>query len=440
MPLTRPFGHTLSAAALCIAAPLALAADDTPPLDPRIDGSRITESDPPPLPARVVQPLPPEHRLAPAGEAPLDEDLEMRARAALARARAALLARQDASGGWMTDVRTSPTDVDRASPVAVATTAMILRALAQHDPAAIETEPFARGLAFIRASRRDDGAFEGGALTNYVTSIVVSALSAIDGDRFADDIADAKSWLVTAQWDVGEGLDARQDWYGGAGYGGHGRPDLSNTQMMLEALYDAGVSPDEPAVQRALAFVSRAQNLRTTNNAKWAGTDGGFVYTPANGGESMASEAAGEGRRGETMPEGAPPALRSYGSMTYAGFKSLLYAGLAPDDIRVRAAYDWIRRHWTFDENPGMGQQGLYYYYHAMSRALRVAQQRRVTDIGGVERDWRAELVRALLERQRDDGAWRNDADRWLENHEPLATAYAMLAIEETMKRAGPVE
>ncbi|MCA9245444.1 MAG: hypothetical protein KDA32_15935, partial [Phycisphaerales bacterium] len=166
------------------------------------------------------------------------------------------------------------------------------------------------------------------------------------------------------------------------------------------------MSPDEPAFQRALAFVSRAQNLKATNGAEWAGDDGGFIYTPANGGESMASEYAGEGRHGEHRPETAPPGLRSYGSMTYAGFKSMLHAGLSADDVRVRAAFDWMRRHWTFDENPGLGEQGLYYYYHTVARALAVGQQTTITDLDGVAHNWREELIDALARRQQEDGSW----------------------------------
>jgi squalene-hopene/tetraprenyl-beta-curcumene cyclase len=120
--------------------------------------------------------------------------------------------------------------------------------------------------------------------------------------------------------------------------------------------------------------------------------------------------------------------------MTYAGFKSMLYAGLSPDDLRVRAAYDWIRRHFTFDENPGLGQQGLYYYYHAMSRALRVAQQHTITDVNGAAHNWREALIDALAERQRDDGSWVNEADRWMEGNPELVTAYALLALEEALK------
>jgi squalene-hopene/tetraprenyl-beta-curcumene cyclase len=120
--------------------------------------------------------------------------------------------------------------------------------------------------------------------------------------------------------------------------------------------------------------------------------------------------------------------------MTYAGFKSMLYAGLSPDDVRVRAAFDWIRKHWTFDENPGLGQQGLYYYYHTMSRALRIAQQDMITDVDDVAHNWREELIEAIASRQRDDGGWKNAADRWLEGEPVMATVYALLALEEALK------
>tara|TARA_B100000674_G_C37403726_1_gene717480 strand:- start:203 stop:601 length:399 start_codon:yes stop_codon:yes gene_type:complete len=124
--------------------------------------------------------------------------------------------------------------------------------------------------------------------------------------------------------------------------------------------------------------------------------------------------------------------------MTYAGFKSLIYAGLNENDPRVRAAYDWIRSHWTFQENPGLGQQGLYYYWLAMSRALRAAQQPIITDAEGNPHDWRRELADAILRRQRTDGSWMNPEDRWLEGEQEMATLYAILALEELLKPVTP--
>jgi squalene-hopene/tetraprenyl-beta-curcumene cyclase len=256
-------------------------------------------------------------------------------------------------------------------------------------------------------------------------------------------------WLVDNQWSQSQGISPNADWFGGSGYGTHGRPDLSNTQLMLDALHDAGVSTDDPAVQRALVFVQRTQNVKA-NDASWAqhGTsDGGFTYTAANGGESFASELAGEGRYGEKMP----PDTRALGSMTYAGFKSMLYAGLAPDDPRVTAAFDWIRSHWTFTENPGLGSQGLYYYLHAAARALSASGAISVTVTNSAEpagatdtskktqesttsHNWHNDLTDALLASQRADGSWVNSADRWQEGQPELVTLYAVLALEEVLK------
>ena len=40
--------------------------------------------------------------------------------------------------------------------------------------------------------------------------------------------------------------------------------------------------------------------------------------------------------------------------MTYAGLKSMMYAGLGKDDPRVKAAWGWIQKNYTVDENPGL--------------------------------------------------------------------------------------
>lgn len=421
------------------------------PLDPRIKAEKITESEPPPLPSEIHLPLAPSHRIASdeldIAMSPLHQQL---ARRALERGLAYLRRQQGPGGGWMESATAAPTtDPGKPAPVSVAITALALKALAQARADESAPDPaIDRGSMFLVSARGDGGTWDDSGMSCYVHSCVVSALAALNETRFADELREATRILTGLQWDQGEGLSPRQDWFGGAGYGSHGRPDLSNTQFMLDALHDAGISPDEPVVQRALAFVSRAQNFKSANPASWAqngANDGGFIYTPANGGESMASEAAGEGRYGELVPDPAHRSLRSYGSMTYAGFKSMVYAGLDRNDPRVRAAYDWIRRHFRFDENPGLGQQGLFYYYHAMARALRAAQQPIITPIAepgaasavtSAPRNWREALVDALVERQRDDGSWVNSADRWLEGQPALCTTYAVLALEEILKPA----
>jgi squalene-hopene/tetraprenyl-beta-curcumene cyclase len=446
---TIPVAVTLAVTAHVLAPPPPQGDDlyDAPAgdLDPRIDASKMTELGLPPLPERVVLPLPPDHRIAAdRSTVPIGPSHWRAAECALAAGADYLRSMQRPNGSWLEEAEAKPTADPNvpptASPVSVAVTAMAVKALVQADPAAVDSPAVRRAIGFIAESRQADGGYTDGSLANYVTATVVSALSGVDEFAFSDEIAGGVEWLPSNQWDQGEGLAADKDWFGGAGYGNRGRPDMSNTQMMLDALYDAGLSPDEPAFQRALAFTSRAQNLQATNDAAWAGNDGGFVYTPANNGESMASEVAGEGRWGEHMPPDSR-SLRSYGSMTYAGFKSMLYAGLSPDDIRVRAAFDWIRRHWTFEENPGLGLQGHYYYLHTMSRALRVAQQHVVDDVHGDAHNWREEIIDAIVDRQTPDGSWANEADRWMEGDPVLATTYALLALEEALKPAlAPVE
>ncbi|MCI0364261.1 MAG: terpene cyclase/mutase family protein [Phycisphaerales bacterium] len=411
--------------------------DPSAPLDQRIKVEKITEYEPPPLPDKLILPKAPQHRISTeAVQVPIDQEVWKQANEAIKRGLASLRSQQDASGVWMKQAAAAPTDQpDRPSPVSIAVTALALKAFVQADPNALDDPQVQKAVRAITQSQNPDGSFDNGTLANYVTSSVLSALASIEDKDHQDLVLLATKWLQVSQWDQTEGLNARQDWFGGAGYGNHGRPDLSNTQMMLDALYDAGLSPDEPTFQKALAFASRTQNLKQTNKAEWAGNDGGFVYTPANGGESFASEAAGEGRYGEIRPEGQPRSLRSYGSMTYAGFKSMAYAGLSPDDARVRAAFDWIRNHWTFDENPGLGQQGLYYYYHTMARALNAAGAHEITDTSGVKHNWREELIQALLKRQNTNGSWVNkEEERWMEDSEILVTVYSVLALEEALK------
>jgi squalene-hopene/tetraprenyl-beta-curcumene cyclase len=116
--------------------------------------------------------------------------------------------------------------------------------------------------------------------------------------------------------------------------------------------------------------------------------------------------------------------------MTYAGLKSMLYAGVGPDDQRVKAAFTWIRRHYDLDSNPGMGAAGLYYYYHTFAKALDAMQADTIEDESGAKHDWRRELLEELASRQQPDGSWINgETDRWLEGDANLVTAYATLAL-----------
>ena len=96
----------------------------------------------------------------------------------------------------------------------------------------------------------------------------------------------------------------------------------------------------------------------------------------------------------------------------------------------------YITQHYTLDENPGLGQQGLYYYYHTFAKTMSVLGEPKLTDAAGVAHDWRAELVAALAKRQQPEGSWVNPADRFMEGDPNLVTAYALLALAYTRPKA----
>src|SRR5438874_2669725 len=198
---------------------------------------------------------------------------------------------------------------------------------------------------------------------------------------------------------------------------------------MVEALLAAGVSKDDPAIKRALAFVSRSQNLPGEHNdqpfaAKTSDDDrGGFVYNPLDQSDPDSTKRTAAG------------GLRSEGGMTYAGLKSFLYAGVGKDDPRVKAAVAWVKKHYTLAENPGMGTSGLYYYYHTFAKAMDALGEDAFEDAKGVKHDWRQELFDELRKRQKPDGSWANENVAFLENVPELATAFAILALSYCTKR-----
>jgi squalene-hopene/tetraprenyl-beta-curcumene cyclase len=299
---------------------------------------------------------------------------------------------------------------------ALCVTSLLQSGVPADDPAV------ARGLKFLTGLVRDNGGIYHPQTQhrNYETSISVLALSAANSNgQYDATIRNAEKFLRGLQWDEDEEQKPEDPGYGGAGYGGHQRPDLSNTQFLLEALKTAGAKPDDPAIQKALTFVSRCQNLETEhNNTPFAAKidDGVFYYTPAAGGTSQAG----------VDPNGG---LRSYASMTYAGLKSMIYAGVSKDDPRVAAALKWIQKHYSLNDNPGLGKQGLYYYYHTFAKTLSVLEMDELTDATGTSHNWRSELVARLAQQQKPNGSWINEADRWYEGDPNLVTAYSLLAL-----------
>jgi len=333
------------------------------------------------------------------------------ARTLTERGVAFLRPRQDAKGGWSTQ---------REPGI----TALVITALLRSGQIAPGDPIVTKALAYLEGFIGPKGGLSEAPHANYSTSIAIVAFREANvNGRYDRPIKAGQGFLKTMQWDEGEGKTREDAFYGGAGYGGtNSRPDLSNTAFFIEALRESGLPADDPNLQKAIVFVSRCQNLKSEfNDQPWAAkvNDGGFIYTAANGGQTMAGDVPGGG-------------LRSYASMTYAGLKSMIYAGLGRDDPRVKAALTYITQHYTLDENPGLGQRGLYYYYHTFAKTMAVLGQPTVIDAAGASHDWRAELVAALSKRQQREGGWVNPVDPFMEGDPNLVTAYALLALAYT--------
>lgn len=263
-------------------------------------------------------------------------------------------------------------------------------------------------IKYVVSMAKPDGSIYDQDLPNYNTSTAIMALTETKNPAYKEIIQQAQKFIMGLQFDEDKGYTPEDRSYGGIGYGNDLRPDMSNLKYSLEALKESGVPKDADVWEKAIKFIERCQNRSESNDQSWAGNDGGFVYRP---GYSMAG------------------GTKSYGTMTYAGILSFIHANVDKNDPRVQDAVKWIKSNYTLDENPNMGAQGLYYYYHTMSKALTVYGEPIITDANGVQHNWYEELARKLIKLQKPEGYWVNEEDRWMENMPILSTSYAILAL-----------
>ncbi len=354
-----------------------------------------------------------------------------------------LRAQQDEStGGW---------SHNPDGPSFPAVSGLVLTGMLMDPKIDARDQSVARGIRYILSHRQPDGGIYDGILPNYNTAICLSALALVHDADAGAAIQGGIALLKSQQYhgaetadieapDFTEPVPESHPYYGGVGYGNHGRPDLSNLGFFLQALHDTGVSAEDPAFQRALVFLQRTQMHGEINDQPYAdgSTQGGFIYATVPDRESI-DGFPGQSQAGamqETLADGSTQTrLRAYGSMTYTGFKSLIFADLARDDPRVVAARGWIAENYTLDENPGLGPQGLYYYYLALARALDAwgEDEIRTRDPETGETraiNWREDLIDALAELQEDDGGFAVRHERWMEGDRTLITAYALIALQ----------
>jgi len=284
----------------------------------------------------------------------------------------------------------------------------------------------AKACAYLASQAKPDGGIyteklgPAQRLPNYNTALSMTALYAAGNPKYREIVSRAQRFLEGTQLDEKKGFSPNDRQYGGIAYGtGEANPDLSNLQHALEALNETGEPKNAEVFKKALVFLQRCQNRKDSNDQSWAGNDGGFIY--AASGESKADEYTKQ-------------AHSSYGSMTYAGLKSYLYCSVSKTDPRVQSAFNWLRANYDVEQNPRMGNDGLYYYYHTMSKTLSVWGDKTLVDAAGQKPPWASDLARAIVTRQRPDGAWSNQNKRWREDQPDLATGYALIALANCLK------
>jgi len=339
-----------------------------------------------------------------------------------------LVKNQNTNGSWSIDGRKGDT---------VAVTSLILSALVKAGPNEYtRNTTISNGLHYVLSKKKADGSiYQNVYCKNYSTAIALRMLKDCKSDSLQDIIQNAENYLLSSQFDEGHGYKPDSPQYGGVGYGGiehDDRPDLSNLQWALSGLSDQNKTEIEKPksnqekknikakaefYRKVKIYLDKCQNLKSVNPRYAMNNDGGFIYK------------WDESKAGEN---------KSYGSMTYAGFLSLIYIGTDINNTQVKSAFEWIQSNYTVDENPGLGIDGLYYYYNIMAKALHAYGNEEIIDAKKIRHQWAQELSVKLVGLQRKDGSWNKEIstkDRWLEDNPALVTGYIVNALEEILPK-----
>jgi squalene-hopene/tetraprenyl-beta-curcumene cyclase len=298
-------------------------------------------------------------------------------------------------------------------------TAMVAMALLK-QPGARDKElaTVGKSLDFLKSLAKPDGGIYEKIIPHYITAVSVQALVAggRPGDRTL--IENGRKYLAEHLLDEGEGIAKSDKFYGGMGYGGTsdgGIADIISLELGLRAIKEAGLASNDPAWQKAIQFLQRTQNYKETSDQPYATDDGGFMYYP-----------------GYSQIDGT---TQSYGAGTYAGLLSYAWANLQKNDRRVLNAFKWISNNYTLEENPGIGQKAVYYYYMVFAKALQALGENTITDAKGVAHNWREELAAKLMSLQLPDGSWVNEKNpAEMQGNKTLVTSFSMLAIESILE------
>jgi squalene-hopene/tetraprenyl-beta-curcumene cyclase len=273
--------------------------------------------------------------------------------------------------------------------------------------------------SLLKLAKPDGGIYEK-TIPHYITAVSVSALATAGRPADRAVVDKARQYLIDNLLDEGEDVAKSDFWYGGMGYGNTTRADGRRADMIslgyaLQAMKDADVPENNAVWQKALTFLQRTQNNSETNDQKWAANDGGFVYYPG-------------------FSYHVDGGTKSYGSVSYTGLMSYSWANLKKTDDRVKAVSKWISDNYTVDENPGMGQKTVYYYYMVFAKSLSALGDPVIVDSRGRRHNWREELGRKLLSLQNAEGYWVNSVPDEMQDNKVLVTAFTMAAVQAILQ------
>lgn len=308
----------------------------------------------------------------------------------------------------------------------------------ERDPSQPISQDLEKAYQFLLSKQNRTGGIFGKGLATYNTALSMMALiHQADRPEIEQAVRKARRFLINQQADFDERGVSDSPMDGGIGYGGtYPHSDMSNTHLAMEALYySRKVLADRPGGagrqldwDAAIDFVTKSQNVEQNPEPYVEVTEsnkGGFVYFP---GDSKAGA--------ESEEKDGKIALRSYGSMSYAGLLSFVYAEMSPTDPRVQAVEEWLANNYSIEENPGMGAQGLYYYYHTMAKALAITGKGDLKLGDGSKVDWKEQLAIELFDTHQPDGSWINEgSSRWWEDDPILVTSYALLALQHISRQ-----
>ena len=299
-------------------------------------------------------------------------------------------------------------------------TALIVDSLARSPEKYRMNTPFIKkAVDAILSTKQPDGSFCTPVLglQTYCTAITVMALTSLEDPSLQPDIDAAVKYLRSTQNQDEDSVNM-----GAAGYSAGGNPSGDVAHNWVEAMHEAGVKDDDPAMQRAKIFFSRLQNTEANPYKKnpppgiAIGDDGGSGYRVGE------SKAGYETKDGKKIP-------KSYGLMSYASLKAFLHLNFKKDDEQVRAAHQWVQDNYTLEENKNIGQDGLFYYYLTMAKALYIYDDP-IVDCRDGKHHWAEELSKRLISMQAPDGSWHNSqSSQWFENDTVLVTGYAIRAL-----------